>query len=137
MQRKIAILLSFLLLLNASGIGYGQHFCGDHLMKAMLAFSEATLDCGMEQAAPICNDGKTQILHKDTCCHTELHQVQTDTNFNGAQTHFEVASNFFAILPPVFTLFKIESRVKIEKPTCYYPPPLQKNIRVLYQVFLI
>ena len=140
MKRKISILLTFLLLSNATGIGYGQHFCGGHLMKSMFAYSEATLNCGMEKNPASCEKEtapETSSIHKKSCCENQLHQVSTDENFNGSQFQFDFEHPFF-ITPISFFGFE-HSFARIQNSTTehYLPPPIDKDIRVLYRVFLI
>lgn len=142
MQKIISIFLSLLLLSSATGVAYGQHFCGEHLAKSMITFSESSLACGMEMektpASCELENGAKTSLHENDCCDNQLHQVETDDNFNGSQFTFNFNKNFIAVFVSVFVLkhpFKtISSNLEIVR---YFPPPLDKDVQILYQVFLI
>lgn len=140
-QKTISIFLSLLLLSSATGIAYGQHFCGGHLAKSMIAFSEAALDCGMEmkKPAPTCEHETSEktSLHKNDCCDNQLHQVETDDYFTGSGYAFTFHKDFIAAFVSVFVLRQIEHVSTTPEILRYFPPPLDKDIQVLYQVFLI
>ncbi|HET8809706.1 MAG TPA: hypothetical protein VFM65_05515 [Flavobacteriaceae bacterium] len=138
MQKLLSIFLSVLLLTSATNIAYGQHFCGGNLMKSMLTFSETTLSCGMEQMPTSCEKSASeQSVHEKSCCENELHQVQTDEHFSGSHFQFDFHKNFTFAFVSVFVLDEIgETAQKVEFFN-YYPPPIDKDVQVLYQVFLI
>lgn len=129
-----------LLLFSATGIAYGQHFCGEHLVKTMITFSKASLDCGMDmEETPLsCELGieKTSI-HENDCCDNQLHQVQTDDNFSGSQFAFDFHKNFIAVFASVFVLKHFKTVASSPEIARYFPPPLGKDVQLLYQVFLI
>lgn len=138
MQKTIAIFLSVLLLSSTMGIAYGQHFCGGHLMKAMLTFSEAALDCGMEKIPATCEKETSKTkLHEKSCCDTELHQVDTDEHYSGSHFGFEPHKNFALSFVSIFVLNHFETASASTEITRYFPPPIDKDVQVLYQVFLI
>lgn len=138
MQKTIAIFLSVLLLTSATGIAYGQHFCGGNLMKSMLTFSETALTCGMEEMPATCEkDSLEQSVHEKTCCENELHQVETDDHFSGTQAEFDLHKNFVFAFASVFVWNSFEQTVERTKTNHYFPPPIDKDVQVLYQVFLI
>ena len=138
MKKTTSILLSLLLLTSATGIAYGQHFCGGALMKSMLTFSETTLNCGMEAMPNSCEkNSPKQSVHKKSCCENELHQVEIDDHFSGSQAEFDLHKNFVFAFASVFMLNLHEEALVRTKPTYYFSPPIDKDVQVLYQVFLI
>ncbi|HET8837476.1 MAG TPA: hypothetical protein VFM82_00605 [Flavobacteriaceae bacterium] len=139
MRKKISILLTLLLLSNATGIGYGQHFCGGHLMKSMIAFGEAALDCGMEKIPAACDkENHAQAsVHNDGCCQNQLHKVTTDDNLGGSQFQFDFDQHFIISKNTISNVFGFISTDLNPNTFNYLPPPLEKDIQVLYEVFLI
>lgn len=143
MHKVISIFLSFLLLTSATGIAYGQHFCGGNLAKSMLVLSAVSLNCGMEmnKTPATCELEKETAtdLHNDSCCDNELHQVETDDHFSGSQFEFDFHTDFFVAFVSVFVLpspEKIKEDIGIFN---YSPPPIpiKSDLLVLYQTFLI
>ena len=120
------------------GIAYGQHFCGGHLMNSMLTFSEAALDCGMEKTPATCEKETSKPdLHEKNCCDTEMHQVQTDDNFSAPHFQLELHKNFIVAFVSVFVFDPFEATFSRTETIHYFPPPIDKDVQVLYQVFLI
>lgn len=134
MKKIISIALSFLLLVSSSGIAYAQHFCGDFEMMSQLTFGEQLLSCNMV-ADDGCNDTTVTENH---CCENEYTKVTTDSNFSKGSFDTSFDTVFIASFVAVFV---VPSFLEYEtSPTftdTYRPPPLYKDISVLYETFLI
>ena len=135
MSKVISIVLSVLLLLSSTGITYAQHYCGELEVITKVTFGEEHLSCGMVMEIPGCDDNDDKDHH---CCDNQYTAVTTDDDF--AKANFDIDFNqSFAV--PFVCIFVLQQLVeydgRINKYTLYHPPPLYKNIPVLYETFLI
>lgn len=133
----MSIFLSLLLLASSSGIAYAQHFCGEHEMMAKVTLGEEHLSCGMKMMVPTCEDDN-MVSKEAHCCSNTYTQVETDDNFAKVSFDIDLDKNFVSAFVAVFVLPQIgnyPSHRNIYRD--YHPPPLDKDIPILYQVFLI
>lgn len=135
MKQLISIVLSIFLLVSSTGLTYAKHLCGDFVMMEKITFGEAELSCGMAMANDAC-DGEENQEH--SCCDNEFTNITTDDNF--AMSSFDIVfqDNFTAAFITVFVL-EHPTRIKEASPAFldYNPPPLLKDIPILYETFLI
>ncbi len=125
-----------LLLASTSGVAYAQHFCGDFEMMATITLGEKKLSCGMVAIVDdACANEKDE---EHSCCDNQYTKITTDDNFTPSQDSFQVPINFVAAFVSVFVL-QTEPLVSetAEIYALYTPPPLIKDIPVLYETFLI
>lgn len=135
MKKSISILLSFLLLMSSSGVAYTQHFCGGKEMASSVTLGEKSLSCGMDMPVSTC-DVPTNT--EEGCCDNEHTAVTTDENFSKTSFHINFQKPMVAVGPVFFIpAAKIQAAHRSFPVAYYNPPPLQRNIPVLYQVFLI
>jgi hypothetical protein len=135
MKQFISILLSLLLLASSSGIAYAQHFCGDYEMLAKITMGPEHLTCGMKMEVPPCQDQEKEERH---CCSNEYTQVDTDDNFVMASFDMEPDQYFVAAFVSVFVLLQgTDYPNNSNFYTDYAPPPLERDIQVWNQVFII
>ena len=135
MSKLISILLSVLLLISSTGITYAQHYCGEFEMLSKVTLGEEHLSCDMVMEALACEENDSENHH---CCNNQYTSVITDDNFAKANFNVDFHQAFVLSLVSVFVLQQlVEHQTSLDNYTLYYPPPLQKNIPVLYQTFLI
>ncbi len=135
MKQITSILLSLLLLASSTGITYAKHFCGDFEMMAEVTLGEKSLSCGMVMEDTACED---EDAADHDCCDNEYTQVDVDDNFAQSSFNLNFHQPFIAAFVSVFILQ--ENIVENKTPDllgAYYPPPLYKDIPVLYETFLI
>ena len=139
MKKIISILLSILMLASSSGIAYAQHFCGGMEMMAEVTLGETHLSCGMEEEAPtaVC-DGENVASETHGCCKNHITKIQTDDNFAKASFDLKLNKTFVATFVSVFVVKEVEitSAKKIFFAD-YSPPPLEQDLNILYETFLI
>lgn len=129
-----AILMAFVVLSSTMSFTFSEHYCGTQLVDVGL-FSKAEA-CGMELEKP--TGSKDCELQKNNCCKDEVKQFtgQHELNTNISTLNFEqqvfVASFAYAYL----NLFE-GLAVNIIPYKNYTPPLVDKEINVLYQVFII
>jgi len=127
--------MCLLLLGSTSGVAYAQHFCGDFEMMATVTLGEEKLSCGMAEAH---DDNCDDEAEGHTCCDNQYTKITTDDNFNASQDTFQLPASFVAAFVAVFVL-QIETTTTSKTVVFseYNPPPIIKDVPVLYETFLI
>jgi hypothetical protein len=104
-------------------------------MMTKVTLGEEHLSCGMVMQDSSCGDEQAE---NPGCCDNEYTQVTTDDNFTKARldvkfdTHFVVAFvSIFMLKTPFLEEALFAAYID------YNPPPLIKDIPVLYETFLI
>ncbi len=138
MKKTISILLSLLMFASSSGIAYAQHFCSGMEMMAEITLGEKLLSCGMDEVSDKCGD-ETFIVKGHDCCENQFTKIQTDDNFAKASFDLKLNNTFVATFVAVFILQEVEEITSAEKIffADYNPPPLEKDLNILYETFLI
>ncbi len=133
MKNVVSILLSTLLLLSSAGVTYGQHYCGGKVVADALMLGAKQLTCEGYMLPT-----NSEQMEKPGCCKDVFHQVITDDNYASSSFDFNLNIAFLATFVSVFVLqeFIVYSSKAITFSE-YLPPPLLKDIQVLYQSFLI
>ncbi len=137
MKKIISIFLSVLLFASSSGIAYAQHFCGGQEMMSEITLGHKNLSCGM--TAKISDCGEEDTLSKEhDCCENQFTKISTDDNFAKATFNISLNKAFVAAFVPIFILQKLPVyEANNHFYADYNPPPIDKDIPVLYQTFLI
>ncbi|MDF1573348.1 MAG: hypothetical protein P1P82_17195 [Bacteroidales bacterium] len=142
MRKSFSILLSVILLAGQMSVAIGTHFCGGEAVESKIIWGETHLGCGMMDMEEPCDDAEksnTNELHFDKipCCENEYHTVQATNEFvkDAAQTTFNVE---FAVAF-IYTTLNLDLFPESTHQfySDYSPPPLEKDISVLFQTFLI
>ncbi|WGF93952.1 HYC_CC_PP family protein [Aequorivita marisscotiae] len=139
MKKTISIFLSILMLVSSSGIAYAQHFCSGMEMMAEVTLGDKLLSCGMEEDALATDcDDKNLAPEAHDCCKNHITKIQTDENFAKASFDLKLNKTFVATFVSVFVLQEVEiaSAEKIFFAD-YSPPPLEQDLNILYETFLI
>lgn len=125
------------MLLSSSGIAYAQHFCGGMEMLSEITLGETSLSCGMDMASSSCDANSLAESGYD-CCDTEHTTVSTDDVFAKASFLIKFQQPSIACQASVFleTPQGLAPAKSIPFP-CYNPPPLEGDLPVLFQAFLI
>lgn len=127
--------MCMLLLASTSGVAYAQHFCGDFEMMATVTLGEEQLSCGMVDAH---DDTCDDEVEGHSCCDNQYTKIIVDDNFNVSQDTFDLPANFVVAFVSVFVLQnETATKNRIVEFSEYNPPPLIKDIPVLYETFLI
>lgn len=127
------------MLASSAGIAYAQHFCGGMEMMAEISLGEKQLSCGVDTAATDSDCGGSKYAPADhDCCKNHITKIEIDDNF--AKTSFDVKLNktLVASFVSVFVLQEVE--ISSSEKTFfaeYNPPPLEQNLNILYETFLI
>lgn len=134
MQKITSIILSLLLLLSATSLTYGQHLCGGKVVVEKISLGEKQLSCGPYEMPTATNSS----MEKPSCCQNVYHKVETDSEYHGAAFDFQPDVTFVAAFVATFVFQQeIVLEAKVSTYSEYLPPPVVKDIPVLYQSFLI
>ena len=127
------------MLASSSGIAYSQHFCSGMEMIAEVTLGEKQLSCGMENDIPDSHCGdKSTTLEAQDCCKNHITKIQTDDNFAKVAFDLKLNKTFVATFVSVFVLQEVE--IDFAEKTFfadYNPPPLEQDLNILYETFLI
>ncbi len=135
MRKVISIFLSILLLASSSGIAYAQHFCGEYEMLSEITLGEKHLSCGMVMEVSSCDSSE---MEDRGCCDNHYTKVNTDDSFVKASFDFNFDTTFVATFISVFLVQQQDNyNTKVNFFAESHPPPLEQDLQVLYETFLI
>ena len=125
------------MLTSSSGIAYAQHFCSGMEMISEITLGEKHLSCGMEESSDSSCDDTIAIV-SGHCCQNHFTKIHTDDNFAKASFDISFHQIFIATFVSVFVLQEVEI-ASIQKTffADYSPPPLERDLNILYDTFLI
>lgn len=124
------------MLASSSGIAYAQHFCSGMEMASEITIGEKHLSCGMGESL----DSSCEIenVQEDHCCQNHITKITTDDNF--AKASFDICFNktFIASFVSIFVLHETEiASIHQNFFADYNPPPLEQDLNILFDTFLI
>ncbi len=142
MKQIFSILLSLILLVGNSYLTIGIHFCGGEAVESKIILGETHLGCGMMDREESCKDSENSNKHKTSfektpCCENQYQTIQPTEDF--IQDATKIASNVEFAVAFIYTTLNLDLFPKSSHPvyTEYISPPLEKDIPVLFQTFLI
>ncbi len=116
-------------------MAYAKHYCGGLEMESKITLGEESLSCGAKMGIP---PKAVESHEKHSCCSDKYLQVTTDDHFAKASFDFHVENLWVpTLLEVLFTLNESVPKADQLVFSEYYPPPLQQNLQVLYETFLI
>lgn len=127
------------MLTSSSGLAYAQHFCGGTEMMSEVTLGEKHLSCGMDADTTVSGCGDEESIPEDhDCCKNHITKIQTDDNFAKASFDLKLNKTFAATFVSVFVLQEVEI-ASTDKTffADYNPPPLEQDLNILYETFLI
>jgi len=127
-----------LMLASSSGIAYAQHFCSGMEITSQITLGEKHLSCGMDDVFASSCDDESLLIEEDHCCQNEFTQIQTDENFAKASFDIDFEKPLINAFISDFVVqnFEINTSQKTFFAD-YNPPPLEQDLNILYDTFLI
>ncbi|MBE0655307.1 MAG: hypothetical protein IH594_16015 [Bacteroidales bacterium] len=120
----------------------GTHFCGGEAIETKIMLGKTHLGCGMMDIDLSCEDsGKTGNhpvrFNNLPCCENEFQIIQVTEEFvkDAILDSFNV--DFAAAFLATLLNGDLIPNSTIQFYTDYSPPPLEKDVQVLFQTFLI
>ena len=140
MKQIFSILLALILLASHSYLTIGTHFCGGEAVESKILLGETHLGCGTMEMEEPCNDSGNSNetnLDKAPCCENEYQTVQSTNEFVKDATPVTFHVDFaIAIVYATLNLDLFPNSTQ-QSHTEYHSPPIEKDIQVLFQTFLI
>lgn len=116
-------------------MAYAKHYCGGFEMLSKVTLGEEHLSCGMKMNSFSCGDEKQE---GHGCCSNQYLKVLTDDHFAKVTFDFNFPNQW---VPAFVTLFVFSELTLPQAPNSvfneYLPPPLERDIQILYETFLI
>jgi len=135
MRKAIAIFFTLTFLAGNIGFALGTHYCGGHAMESKVVLGKANLDCGMGMMEP--TNSHSIDMKNMGCCKDVFQQLKVNDDFNSVveqqSPHAQFALLFVITYADLFTSYQQPSLTFVD----YTPPPLDRDVPSLYQVFLI
>jgi hypothetical protein len=121
------------------GVAMTTHFCDGHAVKSKLAIGKANLDCGMADMDTDCKDKPKNGLNVNTkpCCNNQSQTLETDDYKNSGEVLIKFNVDFAIAFVQSFFKFILFTEVPKTSYISHPPPYSEKNIQVLFQIFLI
>ncbi|PKP10424.1 MAG: hypothetical protein CVU09_07175 [Bacteroidetes bacterium HGW-Bacteroidetes-4] len=142
MKKVFSIVLSFMLLVSHMSFIVGTHYCGGEPIETKIMLGETHLGCVMMDREEPCDNSEhsnhNQVSFNNVpCCQNEFQTIQGTADFvkEAAQSVFNV--DFTVAF--IYTTLNLDLFPKSTHQfyTEYISPPLEKDIQVLFQTFLI
>ena len=138
-KKAISIFLTLVLLTGQVGLSLGTHFCGGEAVLSKLTIGEAHLDCGMEEMAPCESNPKNEDqLANEPCCQDHFLSLDIDEDFNPGKKlsvdNLQLAAVAVVLFFDWTQFFPLSNKTYFAD---YPPPPLERDIPVLFQTFLL
>ncbi len=139
MDRLVSIVLIFVLLASHINLTIGTHFCGGEAVMSKLMIGHEPLSCGMASMDEPCDESGNQDLSfaNPPCCQNHYQTFKATDDFIKATEKINQYSDLLVAL--VYTI--VNTDIISQSSKHFYAdftlPPLEKNIQVLFQTFII
>lgn len=134
-KRIIAGLLILIVLVGTVGVNYDSHYCNGKLIKSKISFVPSTLSCGMKMVAKKTCENNQESISK-VCCENEHLSFELDNDF---VKYIAQATVFIDNIK--FPIAILEDHIFIDEKEYefigYSPPPINRDIIILHESFLI
>ena len=139
MKSLFAILLSVVLLAGQMSLTIGTHICQGEAIETRIIYGGTHLGCGMEDMSEPCdiNDQQDVSFSKEQCCENQYQTLQTTEDFVNDASQLNLSLDFAVAFVSSLLNIDLSPRATHQFNTAYLPPPLDKDIQVLFQTFLI
>jgi hypothetical protein len=140
MKKFFSIILAVVLLASHMSLTIGTHMCRGEAIETRIIYGGShLLGCGMEDMNEPC---EIPLQHddsfsKDQCCENHYQTFQTSDEFVNDSFQFSVSVDFALALVYAVLDINLSPQADRHLNTAYLPPPLEKDIQVLFQTFII
>ncbi|MBL6447143.1 hypothetical protein JMN32_12550 [Fulvivirga sp. 29W222] len=139
MIRKISALgLAAIIFITSTGFQVSAHYCSGQLKSLKLFGTAKACKYERQVTKPCPMHGQMVIKSKKDCCDDENIKLDPSAYEVTAQAKVMVEHNFDFISPKYFTFEHIAFHVAhVDFATLYRPPPIDRDIPVMVQSFLL
>ncbi|MFO7862463.1 MAG: hypothetical protein R6U85_00545 [Salinivirgaceae bacterium] len=141
MKKVFSISLALMLLASHMSLVIGTHYCGGMAVESEIVFGASYLSCDMaEMEQPSTHSEApgtaTFCFENIPCCENEFRTIQLTDEFikEAVRLNFEANFVWFVDYPTLDLNVKVTAQPLI---TLFSMPPIEKDIQVLFQTFLI
>ena len=142
MKQFLSILLSLILLVSHINLIMGTHLCGGEAVETKIMLGETYLGCDMMDMEETCENADHSKNNQASfenipCCQNEFQTIQgTDDYVKDAVSivfyvEFSVTYIYSMLNMDLF------SRSTTNLYSDFIPPPVEKDVQVLFQTFLL
>jgi hypothetical protein len=137
MKASISLFMAMLVFFASVGIAKTTHFCMGYELRSELGIGLKSLDCGM--GMPMNHNENTGDNPSDpkSCCENITEQLQVDDEVQLKKANFSFSLDFVVALVQIFVFGSNTQSPAQDSFANYFPPPIEQNLQVLYQSFLI
>lgn len=139
MNRMVSILLSAFLLVSHINLTIGTHYCRGHAIETKILFGETHMSCGMADMDEYCDAHGAGDLSNisSSCCENHYQALPESDDFLKDAPQINVPVGLIAALVDPILNGELFPKKALQSYTDYLPPPLEKDVQVLFQTFLI
>lgn len=142
MKILISIILSLITIANPMSLSIGTHFCGGIAIEKKILLGDLHLGCDMPNMEESCDKstdakGIEHSFENTPCCQNEFQTVQVTDEFVNIVD--QQSFNFDYAVAIISTIIDLDIPAKSTPKFFaeYISPPLEKDVQVLFQTFLI
>ncbi|HLU85228.1 MAG TPA: hypothetical protein VKZ45_07130 [Vicingaceae bacterium] len=135
LRKVISILLVFVVVFTTSGFTISSHICKGKKVETVVGLRKLDVSCGMEEAKKEKNCSNENNFNSN-CCQNEFQTFLMTEDYVQEVFELKTPSSFFVLWFVIMDL-NLETGFKNLVYNVYLPPPIQKDIPVLFQSFLI
>jgi hypothetical protein len=139
MNRVVSILLSFFLLASHISLTIGTHYCRGQAVDTQILLGKSHMDCGMaemEEACDIAGD-RDFVFANPPCCENQYQELRATDDFVRDLADVSLNAGAAAVLTTPAGNEGLSGKRAVKAYTDYLPPPMEKDIHSLFQIFLI
>jgi len=143
--RILHIILAFLIFVSSVGFTLNSHFCQNTLQSVAIFFvpenchDRAASHCAMAATKSCCSKKKTscEASEDKDCCKDTSQFAKADIDFTPfTMNDFQLNLPVFAHISPISHAIKTILTDQLIRFNSYIPPPLIRNLPLLFQSFL-
>jgi len=141
MKKIIAILLSAVFLLSQLIFTIGSHYCGGEFIESKIITGNTQLGCGMENLGSCDNNNSSNdndlSISSPPCCENQYETIQLSDDILSDIVRINSDIDFTAVFINPSKIQVLLSKSAKLFYADYSPPPLEKDIQMLFRSFLI
>lgn len=143
MLRKVSHIVMALVLIVANlGLTISTHYCQGEALESKINLTPSDLECGMADmenscALPVEHHNDETHIDNIPCCENEYQSIQSTEDFIQDATPVTFNVDFAATIVYVTLNLDLFPKSTQQHYSEYHSPPIEKDIQVLFQTFLI
>jgi len=139
MKKITAILFALIILFSNIGFTMSSHLCNGEAVKTLMSVGFHQLNCEMPMMIAKSDTSTGNTIHSKPCCENVHFDLKLKDEFQTKSTLDNINPVFLLAFTHVFVepIFFVSSKKEVKHYALYLPPIPDKDIRVLFQSFLI